>query len=83
MISIVRPVLFVFCLKLQANIGDCHATGQTPITFIRQVVALCTYPDLLNSKDFPEDAKERARRILKGCKGGSVGSYRFVLDSIL
>ncbi|KAL3888710.1 hypothetical protein ACJMK2_001073 [Sinanodonta woodiana] len=32
---------------LKGNIVDCHATGQTPITFVRQVIALCTYPLLL------------------------------------
>lgn len=64
-----------FTSVLQANIGDCHATGQTPITFIRQVVALCTCPELMSSNNFPDDVKERAQRILKGCKGGSVGSY--------
>lgn len=61
---------------VKANIGDCHATGQKPITFIRQVLALVTYPDLLmKSPDFPEDAKQRAKRILDGCRGHSVGSY--------
>ena len=40
-----------------------------------QVLALVTHPDLLNSAEFPEDAKTRARDILGGCKGGSVGSY--------
>lgn len=61
---------------IKANIGDCHATGQKPITFIRQVLALSTYPDLLmNSPDFPQDAKSRAKRILAACKGGSLGSY--------
>ncbi|XP_052780449.1 alanine aminotransferase 2-like [Mya arenaria] len=64
-----------FSKVLPANIGDCHATGQTPITFIRQVVALCTLPDLLNSDSFPDDTKQRARRILQGCKGQSTGSY--------
>merc|ERR1712183_270732 len=29
----------------------------------------------MGTKEFPEDAKERARTILKGCKGESVGSY--------
>ena len=38
-----------------------------------QVVSLATYPKLLESSDFPEDAKDRARRVLQGCKGGSVG----------
>jgi len=60
---------------IRANIGDCHACGQPPITFLRQVVALCTYPALLDSNEFPEDAKSRARNILKGCKGGSIGAY--------
>lgn len=49
--------------------------GQVPITFTRQVLALVTYPKLLNDSSFPEDAKERARTILAGCRGGSVGSY--------
>ncbi|KAK7101702.1 alanine aminotransferase 2-like [Littorina saxatilis] len=60
----------------KANIGDCHATGQKPITFIRQVLALVTYPDvLMKSPDFPEDAKKRAQRILGACRGNSIGSY--------
>jgi len=60
---------------IRANIGDCHACGQKPITFLRQVVALCTYPALLESAEFPSDAKERAVRILNGCDGQSIGSY--------
>ncbi|KAL3276695.1 hypothetical protein HHI36_012065 [Cryptolaemus montrouzieri] len=60
---------------LKANIGDCHAMGQRPITFIRQVLALVSYPELLKSPDFPDDAKSRAKEILQGCRGGSVGSY--------
>jgi len=60
---------------IKANIGDAHAMGNKPITFIRQVLALITYPALLESNEFPEDAKSRAREILSGCKGASVGSY--------
>lgn len=60
---------------IRANIGDCHAMGQQPITFLRQVLGLVSYPPLFDDKSIPEDAKERARTILKGCKGGSVGSY--------
>ena len=58
-----------------SNIGDAHAMGQSYITFLRQVVALCVYPELLNLDTFPEDAKLRARRILQGCGGQSVGAY--------
>ncbi|CAI9560949.1 unnamed protein product [Staurois parvus] len=60
---------------IKANIGDAHAMGQQPITFLRQVVALCTYPDLLDSPRFPADAKSRASRILQSCGGYSLGSY--------
>ena len=58
---------------VKCNIGDCHATGQNPITFLRQVIALCSYPALLDDPKFPDDAKDRARRILAGCAGASVG----------
>ncbi|XP_066569796.1 alanine aminotransferase 2 [Amia ocellicauda] len=64
-----------FTEVIKANIGDAHAMGQQPITFLRQVVALCTCPELLDSPVFPEDAKMRARRILQGCAGKSIGSY--------
>jgi len=64
-----------FSEVIKANIGDAHAMGQSPITFIRQVVALVSYPVLLDSPDFPDDCKERARVILGGCKGGSAGAY--------
>lgn len=64
-----------FSEVIRANIGDAHAMGQKPITFLRQVVALCTLPSLLDDPKFPEDAKERARRVLSGCRGGSIGSY--------
>ena len=49
--------------------------GNKPITFIRQVMALITHPPLLETDQFPEDAKSRARDILAGCRGGSVGAY--------
>ena len=60
---------------IKANIGDAHAMGNLPITFIRQVLALVTCPSLLDSPEFPADAKSRANDILNGCKGRSVGSY--------
>jgi alanine transaminase len=60
---------------IKANIGDAHAMGNQPITFLRQVLALVTHPPLLNSEEFPADAKSRAKDILDGCRGASVGSY--------
>ncbi|XP_067108924.1 alanine aminotransferase 2-like isoform X1 [Osmerus mordax] len=64
-----------FSEVIKANIGDAHAMGQQPITFFRQVLALCSYPELLNDNSFPDDAKSRARRILKSCGGSSLGAY--------
>ncbi|KAM8839701.1 alanine aminotransferase 2-like isoform 1-T1 [Synchiropus picturatus] len=64
-----------FSEVIKANIGDAHAMGQQPITFFRQVMALCSYPELLNDDSFPEDAKGRARRILQSCGGDSMGAY--------
>ncbi|XP_071348252.1 alanine aminotransferase 2-like isoform X2 [Trachinotus anak] len=64
-----------FAEVIKANIGDAHAMGQQPITFFRQVLALCSYPELLNDSTFPEDAKSRAHRILQSCGGNSMGSY--------
>lgn len=60
---------------IRANIGDCHATGQKPLTFLRQIMAICAYPELLNDSKFPADVKSRAERIINCCKGKSVGSY--------
>nr|XP_019829130.1 PREDICTED: alanine aminotransferase 1 isoform X2 [Bos indicus] len=64
-----------FTEVIRANIGDAQAMGQIPITFPRQVLALCVHPDLLNSPDFPDDAKRRAERILQACGGHSLGAY--------
>ncbi|KAL4704119.1 hypothetical protein ACJJTC_001046 [Scirpophaga incertulas] len=60
---------------IRANIGDCHALGQQPFTFIRQVMALVSCPTLLTSEEFPEDVKDKAREILDDCTSGSVGAY--------
>ncbi|XP_070604522.1 alanine aminotransferase 1 isoform X1 [Erythrolamprus reginae] len=64
-----------FTEVIAANIGDAQAMGQKPITFLRQVSALCMYPDLLECPDFPEDTKQKARRLLTACGGQSIGSY--------
>ncbi|KAM3928218.1 alanine aminotransferase 2-like [Leptodactylus fuscus] len=55
--------------------GDLQLMGHKPCTYLRQVAALCTYPELLESDHFPEDAKAKAREILKSLDNGSVGCY--------
>lgn len=64
-----------FTNVIKANIGDCHAVGQEPLTFLRQVLGLCIYPHLMQDASFPDDAKQRADRILASCGGRSLGAY--------
>ncbi|KAM8838569.1 alanine aminotransferase 1 [Synchiropus picturatus] len=55
--------------------GDPHTGGVKPITFVRQVLAACLYPQLISSDKLPVDARQRAKKLLACCEGGSVGSY--------
>ncbi|KAI8477320.1 MAG: alanine aminotransferase 2 [Monoraphidium minutum] len=60
------------------NIGNPQILGQKPITFFRQVLALCEYPKLLESPEiatmFPEDVIQRAKQFLAEIPGG-LGAY--------
>ncbi|XP_040910288.1 alanine aminotransferase 2-like [Toxotes jaculatrix] len=55
--------------------GDSHRAGVKPLSFVRQVLAACIYPQLMNGDRLPVDVRERAQRLLGECAGGSVGSY--------
>ena len=65
---------------VHANIGNPQQLDQKPITFFRQVVSLCEYPELLDgkheavvSKLYPTDAVARAKELM--AEIGSVGAY--------
>lgn len=59
-----------------ANIGDCHAMNQKPLTFFRQILACATKPELMDSDpSIPGDVKTKVKGLLDACKGSSVGSY--------
>ena len=58
-LSVLQGVQKPFKSVIKANIGDAHAMGNKPITFIRQVMALITHPPLLESDFFPADARAR------------------------
>ncbi|KAM9848836.1 uncharacterized protein ACBR49_008116 [Aulostomus maculatus] len=60
---------------IDVSSGDPKRAGTAPITFVRQVLAACLYPDLLQDGSFPLDVKLRTQRLLGDCDGGSVGSY--------
>ena len=59
----------------RANIGDCHAVGMKPNTFIRQTIAACVHPQIVDVANFPKDVVDRSQQLLKACQGQSVGSY--------
>ncbi|EDV91658.1 alanine aminotransferase 2 [Drosophila grimshawi] len=73
--ELLKGVKKPFDRVIRANIGDCHAMGQKPLTYLRQLMALTMEPRLLNSPEYPEDMKKRARDLLDACLGGSTGSY--------
>jgi len=60
------------------NVGNPHQMGQRPLTFPRQVVALCSWPAMLEDPEilrkFPGDAVRRAKTYLQHMKGG-IGAY--------
>jgi len=59
-------------------VGNPHTLGQPPLTFNRQVLALCAAPFLMDHPSvldlFPEDAVARARQMV-GYLSGGVGAY--------
>jgi len=63
---------------VRCNIGNPQALGQKPVTFFRQVLALCDWPALLDMPEaaaiFPKDVRARAQAIMDGIPGGT-GPY--------
>lgn len=60
---------------ISCNIGNPQAVhSQKPLTYIRQVLAMCMYPDLVSCGIFPTDAVNRARSLLDAMPGG-IGAY--------
>ncbi|XP_054458892.1 alanine aminotransferase 2-like [Anoplopoma fimbria] len=60
---------------IDVSSGDPHRAGMAPISFVRQVLAVCFYPNLLKDEGLPLDVRQRAQQLLGVCTGGSVGSY--------
>ena len=50
---------YPFNRVLFANIGDCHAMGQKPLTFVRQLLAATVDPSLV--KVYPRDVACQSR----------------------
>ncbi|WP_243304478.1 aminotransferase class I/II-fold pyridoxal phosphate-dependent enzyme [Geothrix oryzisoli] len=74
---------------IYCNIGNPQSLGQKPLTWNRQILALCEYPALMDLAPgaFPADVVETARAILAGTKHG-LGAYsesrgvRFIREAI-
>ncbi len=74
---------------IYCNIGNPQALEQKPLTYVRQVLALCQYPELIETgaKLFPADVLETARQLLAGSRHG-MGAYseskgvRFVREAV-
>ncbi|KAB2611027.1 alanine aminotransferase 2 [Pyrus ussuriensis x Pyrus communis] len=64
---------------LYCNIGNPQSLGQQPITFFREVLALCDHPAILDKSQtqglFSADAIERAWQILDQIPGRATGAY--------
>ncbi|CAI9286229.1 unnamed protein product [Lactuca saligna] len=64
---------------LYCNIGNPQSLGQQPITFFREVLALCDHPTILDKSEtqglFSADSIERAWQILDQIPGRATGAY--------
>ena len=61
---------------IYCNIGNPQALGQKPLTYVRQILALTEWPELIAAAPaaFPEDILARAKTILSESKFG-LGAY--------
>jgi aspartate/methionine/tyrosine aminotransferase len=74
---------------IYCNIGNPQALEQKPLTYLRQVLSLCQYPDLMSLAPgvFPEDVVATARAVLAGTRYG-LGAYseskgvRFIREAV-
>jgi glutamate--glyoxylate aminotransferase len=85
----VRGELYLRASELQkegkkiifTNVGNPHALGQKPLTFPRQVMALCQAPFLMDDPHvgllFPSDAIARAKKYL-AMNAGGVGMLKSI-----
>ncbi|KAF6170267.1 hypothetical protein GIB67_013242 [Kingdonia uniflora] len=74
-----KPGSHPFDEILYCNIGNPQSLGQKPITYFREVLALCDHPPLLDLSEtealFSADAIQRAWNILDQIPGRATGAY--------
>jgi alanine transaminase len=72
---------------IYCNIGNPQSLGQRPVTWVRQVLAIAEYPELLDRVQFPADVVEAARLVVRESRHGlgaytDSKGYRFVRDAV-
>ncbi|KAI5068491.1 hypothetical protein GOP47_0016836 [Adiantum capillus-veneris] len=74
-----NPSTLPFNELIYCNIGNPQSLGQQPITFFREVAALCDYPGLLDKDEthgiFSSDSIARAEKIINSIPGRATGAY--------
>ncbi|XP_048185176.1 alanine aminotransferase 1-like [Corvus hawaiiensis] len=60
---------------LECSGDDAQAMGRDPLPVLRQILAACAFPDLLESPALPEAARSRARSVLREMDAGNIGGY--------
>lgn len=74
-----KPGSLPFDEIIYCNIGNPQSLGQAPITFFREVIALCDHPSLLDKQEtralFSSDAISRASSIIDRIPGRTTGAY--------
>eukprot|EP01025_Chloroclados_australasicus_P023559 TRINITY_DN2384_c0_g1_i1.p1 TRINITY_DN2384_c0_g1~~TRINITY_DN2384_c0_g1_i1.p1 ORF type:complete len:488 (-),score=54.42 TRINITY_DN2384_c0_g1_i1:263-1726(-) len=69
---------YPFVKTIACNIGNPQSLGQPPVSFFRQVLALCDHPGIIDQvekyKLYPADVISRAREYLAAIPGGT-GAY--------
>ncbi|XP_031091455.1 alanine aminotransferase 2-like [Ipomoea triloba] len=74
-----KPGSHPFDEIIYCNIGNPQSLGQQPITFFREVLALCDHPSILDKSEtqglFSADSIERAFQILDQIPGRATGAY--------
>jgi aspartate/methionine/tyrosine aminotransferase len=72
---------------IYCNIGNPQSLGQRPVTWVRQVLAIAEWPELLDRVAFPADVVAAARQVIDGTRHGlgaytESKGYRFVRDAV-
>lgn len=74
-----NPEAHPFDEILYCNIGNPQSLGQQPVTFFREVLALCDHPAILDKDEthalFSSDSIQRAWEILDQIPGRATGAY--------